>query len=118
MTAKHKAQGHKQGDQQAQFAKDEWEMGRNETQQLPNTDPTSCEANNWPNQNWNAIDWGPFDYYNWGMPMVFWENLSATQEKGKQKGGETFSRADRFAHTQTRSGGRSLCQERMGFKNE
>ena len=47
-------------------------MGRNETQQLPNTDPTSFESNNWPNQNWNSIDWGSVDYYNWGVPMVFW----------------------------------------------
>ena len=62
-------------------------MERSETQQLPNTDPTSIGANNWPNRNWNSIDWGSFDYYNWGTPMIFWGNLPETQEKGKQKGG-------------------------------
>jgi len=87
MTDKHTTQGRKQGDHQSQFAKDAMEMERNETQQLPNAGLTSSESNNWSSQNWNSIDWGSFDYYNWGRPMVFWENLPETKEKGKQKGG-------------------------------
>ena len=86
MNDKHTTQGRKQGGRQTQFAEDEREMERNATQQLPNSDPTSFEANNWPRQNWDSIGWGPFGYYNSGIPLMYWGDLPATQEEWKQKG--------------------------------
>ena len=84
------------------------DTGGNPAQQLPNTDTTSNGANNWQNPNWNSIDWGSFDYYNWAMPMMYWENNPWGKDKGKQKGG-TLIRIDKPKHPQTRSGGGGLC---------
>ena len=91
MTEKHTTQGQTQGDQQTQSAIEEMETESNPAQQLPNTDPTTNGTNNWPDQNWNSIDWGSFGYYKWEIPMMYWENNPGTQEKGKQKGGQHLS---------------------------
>ena len=95
MTEKYTTQGQTQGGQQTQFDKKEsvlqveMETGRNPAQQLPNADPMSNGANNWPNQNWNPMEFGSFGYYNWSMPMMYWGNNPETKNKGKQKRGNT-----------------------------
>ena len=63
------------------------ETSGNGAQQLPNTDPEIEEADDWPNQGRNTNDWGSYNYYNWGVPMMFWENFPEKPEKGKRKGG-------------------------------
>ena len=85
MTDVDTAQEQIQGNQQTPFAKEE--TNRNVAQQLPNTDPISTETNDWANQDWDAVDWGSFNYYNWAIPMGCWGNNPETQEKGKAKGG-------------------------------
>ena len=85
MTDVNTTQDQKQRNQQTPLVKEE--AISNVAQQLPNTDPISTETNDWANQDWDAVDWGSFNYYNWAIPMGCWGNNPETQEKGKAKGG-------------------------------
>ena len=81
------------------------ETESNPAQQLPNTGPKPNGGNNLPNPKWNPMAWGSFGYYNWAMPMMYWENNPETQTKDSKKGGKTLIRTDK---PKTRSGGAIL----------